>query len=238
MAGGEDWRGLAGGVARAHGIIEAARGNFDIALPEFEAALAIHRKYGLVWEQAETLQFCGRALAAAGDSAQAAEKFDSAIEIYRDHGAALRFVDLVMADKMRALGGAKQPQQAESKVTGAFRKEGDFWTISYLATTFRLKDAKGLHYMAYLLARPGQRIHVHDLIQAVEGSAANGRRMIHAESEDLQIVRDVGGSTPAIDGRARSEYRARLRDLQADLDDAERMNLGRSERLSTEIEMV
>jgi hypothetical protein len=150
------------------------------------------------------------------------------------------------ADKIRALeqrqiqtdnGGSKQSPQAESKVTGAFRKEGEFWTISYLATTFRLKDAKGLHYIAYLLARPGERIHVHDLIEAVEGSTASQR--INAESGDLEIVREIGGPVPTIDARARSEYRGRLRDLHAELDEAERMNdLGRSERLGTEIEMV
>jgi hypothetical protein len=73
----------------------------------------------------------------------------------------------------------------------------------------------------------------------VEGAASNGRTTIHAESEDLEIVREIGGSGPIIDGRARSEYRARLRDLQGEIDEAERMNdLGRSERLRTEIEIV
>jgi hypothetical protein len=176
------------------------------------------------------------------------EKFDAAIENHRSRGVGPRFIEWLTADKTRALGpqpthtdngGAQQPQQAESKLTGTFRKEGEFWTISYVGTTFRLKDAKGLHYIAYLLARPGNRIHVFDLIEAVEGSAANGRTTIHAESEDLEIVREIGAPGPTIDARARSEYRARLCDLQAELDEAERMNdLGRRERLRTEIEMV
>ena len=124
-------------------------------------------------------------------------------------------------------------------MTGVFRKEGEFWAISYQATTFRLKDAKGLRYIAYLLARPGQRIHVYDLIEVVEGSAAGGRTTTQLESEDLEIVREIDGPGPTIDGRARSEYRVRLRDLQADLDDADQANdLGQSERLRTEIEML
>jgi tetratricopeptide (TPR) repeat protein len=238
MAGGEDWRGLAGGVARANGIIEAARGNFDIALQEFEGALAVHQKYHLAWEEADTLQSWGRALAAVGDKTSATQKFEAAIEIYRSRGAHQRFVDHVMTDKLHALGATSPPPQPAS-AKGTFRREGEFWTISYNATTFRLKDAKGLHYLAYLLARPGQRIHVYDLIEAVEGHAVNGRAAIQAESEDLAIVREIGGLTPTIDGRARSEYRTRLRDLQAELDEAERMNdLGRCERLSSEIEMV
>src|SRR6202040_1460374 len=102
---------------------------------------------------------------------------------------------------------------------------------SHDGPTFRLRDAKGLHYIAYLLARPGQRIHVYDLIEAVEGSAANGRTTIHTGSEDLEIVREIGGPGPSIDARARSEYRARLRDLHVEVDEAERANdLGRRER--------
>jgi hypothetical protein len=145
-----------------------------------------------------------------------------------------------VADKKRALGSTSPSRrQLESKLMGAFRKEGEYWTISYDAATFRLKDAKGLRYIAYLLARPGKRIHVHDLIEAVEGRAANGRTTIDPESEDLEIVRELGGPGPTIDARARSEYRTRLRDLQAELDEAERMNdLGRSQRLHAEIEMV
>ena len=51
-------------------------------------------------------------------------------------------------------GDAKQ-SHTESKLTGTFRREGEFWTINYDATTFRLKDAKGLRYIAYLLSHPG-----------------------------------------------------------------------------------
>jgi non-specific serine/threonine protein kinase len=124
-------------------------------------------------------------------------------------------------------------------MTAALRREGEFWTITFGDGPFRLKDAKGLHYVAYLLARPGERIHVLDLIEAVDGSAANGRTANHAESEDLSIVRDIGSAGPLIDAKARSEYRARLRDLHCDLDEAEQMNdLGRAESLRIEIELV
>jgi non-specific serine/threonine protein kinase len=199
-------------------------------------------------EEPVTLWNWGWALAVSGERVASADKFDAAIESFRALGAGPRMIERVMADKASALGPApshidlgqaKRAQEAESKLTGTFRKEGEFWTISYDTTTFRLKDAKGLRYIAYLLARPGNRIHVYDLIEAVEGSAATQRTTIHAESEDLEIVREIGSAGPTIDGRARSEYRTRLRDLQADLDEADRMNdLGRRDRLRTEMEMV
>jgi tetratricopeptide (TPR) repeat protein len=246
MAAGEDWRGLAGGVARAHAIVEAARGNYDVAFRQFESALTVHQKYHLLWEQADTLQCWGRVLAAAGDRAGAAEKFDAAIEKHRSRGVGPRFLDWLTADKVRALASApaatnarvvQSLESAKATETGTFRPEGQFWTISYRGDTVRLKEAKGLRYLAFLLAHPGQSFHVHDLIVAVEGSAASARTTFQAEG--LAIVRDLGGPAASIDSRARSEYRTRLRDLQAELDEAESMNdLGRSERLSTEIEMI
>jgi len=51
------WR--AGDVARAEAVVEAARGNFEIADRQFETALAIHQKYHLGWEEAGTLQYWG-----------------------------------------------------------------------------------------------------------------------------------------------------------------------------------
>ncbi len=247
VAAGEDWRGLAGDVARAEAVVAAARGDLDIADRQFEAALAIHQKYHLALEKPVTQWNWGQALAGFGDRVRSAEKFDAAVEIYRSLGVGPRFIEFVIADKARMLGptpthidsGDAKQSHTESKLTGTFRREGEFWTINYDATTFRLKDAKGLRYIAYLLSHPGSRVHVYDLIEAVEGSASNDRMTIDAESEDLEIVREIDAPGPTIDGRARSEYRIRLRDLQAELDEADRMNdLGRSERLRTEIEMV
>jgi tetratricopeptide (TPR) repeat protein len=248
MAAGEDWRGLAGDAARAEGVVAAAQGDYELAFRKFESALAVHQKYRLAWDEAHTLQYWGRALAAAGDRAGAAEKFDACIELNLARGVGPRFLDYVRADKERALGSSptradlganRQTGSAKPALSGTFRKEGEFWTIAFADRTFRLKDAKGLHYIAYLVARPGQRIHVLDLIDAIEGSAAGGRISNQVESEGLSVIRDLGGSGAPIDARARSEYRARLGDLEADLDEAERMNdLGHIERLRAEIEAV
>ena len=69
----------------------------------------------------------------------------------------------------------------------------------------------------------------------MEGSAVKGTKTIDAESEDLEIVRELDAPGPTIDARARSEYRNRLRDLQSELDEADRANdLGQSERQRTE----
>jgi tetratricopeptide (TPR) repeat protein len=248
MAAGEDWRGRVADVACAEAVLAAARGNYDLADHRFASALAIQRQYHLMMAESFVLQNWGRALAAGGDRGRAAEKFDAAIELNRSRGVGPRFLDWQTADKMSALGtspirigiGADlRLNSTKPSLTGAFRRDGKFWTISYSGISFRLKNAKGLHYLAYLLAHPGQRIHVHDLMVATEGSAAKGLTTIHANSENLEIVREIDRPRPTLDPRARSEYRARLRDLHAELDEAERINdLGRCDRIRAEIDAV
>jgi class 3 adenylate cyclase/tetratricopeptide (TPR) repeat protein len=102
VAAGENWFGIAGLVERAEAVVAAAQGEYVAAEAHFEKAIATFHHYCLPWEQADTLQYWGRALLAAGDHARAIEKFDDAIEIYRSRGAGARFVEYVMADRMRA----------------------------------------------------------------------------------------------------------------------------------------
>src|SRR5260370_35970383 len=46
---------------------------------------------------------------------------------------------------------------------GVFRKEGEDWTAAYGEISFRLKDRKGLGYLAHLLRHPSVEFHVLDL---------------------------------------------------------------------------
>ena len=47
-----------------------------------------------------------------------------------------------------------------------FRREGDYWTITYDATLVRLRDARGLRYLEPLLRHPGRSFHVAELIRS------------------------------------------------------------------------
>jgi hypothetical protein len=44
-----------------------------------------------------------------------------------------------------------------------FVREGEYWTIAYHGTVLRLRDGKGLRYLAELLGRPGDRVPALDL---------------------------------------------------------------------------
>src|SRR6266498_2505411 len=50
--------------------------------------------------------------------------------------------------------------------TALFRREGEFWTVAFEGTAFRLRDTKGLHHIAALLRAPGRELHVLDLVAA------------------------------------------------------------------------
>ena len=236
MSENQDWLGLAGMVSRAEAIVASAEGRLDEARAQFQKAIETFQRYRLPWEEAETLLYCGRVLSAAGDS-RANQKFDVAIEIYRRHGGGQRWIDRVEAARRTSQIRPVPPRAGVSEAI--FRREGEFWTIVWHGKTSRLKDAKGLHYIAYLLAHPCDQFHVHDLITVVEGSAVDTQSHAAAHSDGLEIVRDVGGRDSALDSRARSEYGARLRELRTELDEAQRFNdSGRCERLRAEIELV
>src|SRR5712664_1866931 len=111
-----------------------------------------------------------------------------------------------------------------------FRREGEFWAIAYGGITVRLKDAKGLGYIACLLEHPGEEIHVHDLIAIVDGTSAG--QTVGDETAasgqsfggDLEIVRDLGDAGETLDYRARADYHRRLLEVREELCDAQRQN--------------
>jgi tetratricopeptide (TPR) repeat protein len=246
VSAGEDWRGLEGHLARAEAVVAAATSKLDEAETGFARAVTIFRKYALPWEEADTLQRWGRVIATA-EPVQAIEKFDAAIEIYRRHGAGQRWIDRVEADKHRGqpLIESEQTVVVSSKLGGEaiFRNEGEFWTIGFASRSFRLRNMKGLAYIAYLLAHPGERIHVCDLVTIVEGSAGDDSGVADAvartASDGIAVARDLGDGVPMLDHQAKAQYRARLSELRKELEEAERMNdSGTAERIRQELEFV
>src|SRR5258706_11065236 len=70
---------------------------------------------------------------------------------------------------------SERPSDGSSTSTTApqvFRREGDYWTLSYGGTTVRLRDAVGVRYLARLLTRPNQPFPVEDLLATVRGTRA------------------------------------------------------------------
>ena len=104
-----------------------------------------------------------------------------------------------------------------------FRKEGEYWTVVFDGNLERLRDTKGLHYIAHLLHHPGQEFHVCDLL-AVVGEA----RPCGAPGQSDLRTSDLSNAGPLLDAKAKAAYKSRLDTLREELDETERLNdLGR-----------
>jgi hypothetical protein len=101
------------------------------------------------------------------------------------------------------------------------RREGDSWSIAYHGEGFRLRNAKGLDYIAHLLRHPNHDFHVLDLVAAMD---------------DRPRDCDSGA---VLDHRAKREYRGRLAELESELETVERCNdIGRIAPIRCEIEFL
>ena len=104
--------------------------------------------------------------------------------------------------------------------------EGEYWTVRWQETTFRLKDGLGLQYLVRLLADPGREIHVLDLVGERAGAAAG------------EAI-DTGDAGELLDEEARRSYKDRLEDLRETLAEAESFGDGaRAERARAEMEVL
>jgi hypothetical protein len=125
---------------------------------------------------------------------------------------------------------------AERRGTGpsGFRCEGDVWCVSFRGGELRLRDGKGPRYLATLLASPGREVHV---LELAAGAQATG--VIATAPEDLTVGGTGGALEDAPDARASREYRARLDELRAELEEAEELcDTGRAERLRAELDLL
>jgi len=124
-----------------------------------------------------------------------------------------------------------------------FQKAGQFWTISYEGHTFRLKDSKGLQYLHFLLAHPGEEFHAQRLLAEVEGNfsgSGDGGTMNERQFLDDGLnVSSLGDAGPLLDDQAGKAYKQRLEDLAAELEEAREFNdYERAERVEEEIEAL
>jgi len=131
--------------------------------------------------------------------------------------AVLTRADIVLSpadrDVLRRLGvGAAVADTAPAGCrVASLSRDGSWWTARCGDTKVRLKHTKGLQYLAELISHPGGERHVVDLVDQVEKLAPDGAR---------DVRRRLGDSGPALDRKARDEYRRRVSDLREQVEDA------------------
>jgi predicted ATPase len=131
---------------------------------------------------------------------------------------------------------------------GLFRKEGEYWTLGLGASSFRLKDTKGLAYIAHLLRHPGTEFHALDLAGGIagrDGDEDSNQQIagLPRGEEDLEKagihIASLGDAGELLDEQAKSAYRRRISELREELDEAKAHGNAQSgERIEAEIDAL
>jgi AAA ATPase-like protein len=195
----------------------------------FAAALARCELLGARAVRARVLLEHARALAARGEPADRGR-----VEVMLDE--AEQLCDELGVQGLAGRVAAARRGPAAERAAALFRREGEFWTIAYEGQTFRLRDVKGLRYIASLLASPGREVHVLELVGAEAGDGADGRA--RRAADDLVASRPAE-LDPVLDERAKEEYGRRLRELEEELEEARGWgDTERASRLGEEVDLL
>jgi hypothetical protein len=213
-----------GPVALRLGMVAAMLGRWEEAERHFQLAMQQCTRLGAPAITARVLYERSRMLVGRGEEADLA----SAAELLARAEGICRELDLPgVGDRVAALTASIEPGRhvagAGPSVPGAvFRREGDYWTVAYAGQSARLREVKGLRYLACLLRRPGREVHVLELVREAEGLPAQPARGL---SSDVVLVNGLRRSSldeadRLFDLQAKAAYRRRLRDLEEDLEEA------------------
>jgi hypothetical protein len=238
---GMSYIGWEGPWSRVLGLLAASLERWDEAGAYFEDAIARCRRIDARPYLARTEYEYGRALLAHGERKRSRELITSAREAAGALGMTglVRLADarLAQIDEQSAAaapaaappaGGG--PAAAASVPPFAFLREGEYWSVTYGGSTFRLKDSLGLNYLVRLLEQPGREIHVLDL---------TGERAAGGAGAGVNEAIDTGDAGELLDDEARRAYRRRLEDLEETVAEAESFgDAARAARAREEIEML
>jgi hypothetical protein len=218
-----------GAVDRYLGLAALTAGDLPAAERHLRDALDLNTRIGAQPWAARTQADLAALLLARdqpGDRERAAGLLAAALGTARQLGMTA-FAKRAGDDLARADGDAppgQAPLRAAAAADGTAswsvcRREGEYWSIAFAGQVFRLKDVKGLHYLAYLLRNPGREFHVLDLAAAGQAVQAGGLQVSPARDDDLRPAR-LSDTGPVLDERAKTAYRARLRELEEELAEA------------------
>jgi len=193
-------RALIAGATLARGRVQLATGDAASAEDTLAEAVRLWNEVGAPYEAALARTALASAHRATGSEHRAVLELD----------AARAFLDEIEASRSAAARVVQRPLVGDN----TFSREGDFWTVTFDGRTVRLRDLKGMRYLARLLAEPGREHHVLDLVAAeTQGHGpANGSR-----GSDLV---DLGDAGELLDERAKAAYRRRLAEIEEDIDEA------------------
>jgi tetratricopeptide (TPR) repeat protein len=206
---------------RVMGRAMATAGRLDEAIAWFRAALEANRRVGnrpfdaiIRANLAATLQRRRRR----GDGEEAAELLTEAIT----EGRRLGMTGWVAQWQADAPGLGDRNET--SALAGTLERDDGIWRVGIGDRWVTVKHVVGMRYVAELVARPDTEIAASDLSIAINGAG---------------VVGDAPSDEPTLDDRAREEYRRRLRQLDHELDVADRRgDADRGRRAAEERDLI
>lgn len=115
-------------------------------------------------------------------------------------------------DVHELVAGVAPPAQTDAvlAVGASFERVGEFWEVHFAGRSAHLNATKGMTDLSRLLAEPGTEIHCMDLVGATVEQSSTGE---------------------VVDETARRQFEQRIRELQAEIDEAEHdHDYGRADR--------
>jgi tetratricopeptide (TPR) repeat protein len=201
---------LVASAALARGRVRLADGNAAGAEQSLSDAVRRWNEVGAPYEAAVARMALAEAHRDSGSEHRAA----------LERQAARTILDGIQAAPSMAPPGHVEDHHAHDEQPDAsvnlFRREGDYWSVSFEGHTVRVRDLKGMRYLARLLADPGREYHVLDLVAAETGSDAQAD-----SSQAAGLPRSaLGDAGEGLDAQAKDAYRRRLAEIDDDLEQA------------------
>jgi tetratricopeptide (TPR) repeat protein len=227
-----------GPCARFQGLLAATMGRYELARQHFEDALAFSQRMGWTPLIARTRCEYASALLRAGrreERALASQLLHKAAE--EAHCLGMKLLHERAQTLLSEFTASIQPSPAPMAPQNgdSWQRDEEYWTITYQNSTCRLRHSSGLLYLAELLRTPGREIHTLELATLLHGkpgksSVGFGDHLAICSSTDAGEM---------LDAQARATYRKRLREIDAEMVEADSDNdPGRGGRLQAEREAL
>ena len=190
---------LVASATLAEGRVRLAEGNAADGERLCSEAGRLWNEVGAPYEAAIARMGLAEALRAGGRQDQADLELEAARAVLD------RIEAAQTTDPAARVEGRDAPDDQPAADLTMFRREGDYWSVVFEGHTVRVRDLKGMRYLARLLAHPGRDLHVLDLVAAETG------RVSHAA---------LGDAGEMLDARAKNAYRRRLAEIDDDMEQA------------------
>ena len=207
-------------AALARGRVSLAEGDLRAATTLCEEAVGAWSEVGAPYETALARMVLAEAHRGLGHEDRARLELRAARSTFERIGA---------TSKAQAAGAAcgdgdpaAPPPVSSAGRANVFAVEGDTRSVVYEGHAVRIRDLKGMRYLARLLAEPGREFHVLDLVAAERGAPVVPDPRGRAPAR-IAVEGDLG---PVLDAQAKAAYRRRLQDIDDDIEEATRMGDG------------